>query len=157
MPPSGKHGYCDSNSRVPQVKQKIPAIDEVDIAVVGVSPARRPSLRYFEIVAAVGEVRSASDYLDVTDGKVVFPSKVRAKMFVVNSTGMLVALCIIVPLFLSNFFVVSMLVLGKGGDQSPEKQPSADGSNRYESFHVRPRFIWSQNAGAPSAFVTTSG
>jgi hypothetical protein len=156
MPSSGKHGYCDANSGVPQIKQKVSPVDEVDIAVVRVSPARWPRLRDFEIVAAVGEVRSASDYFDVTNCEMVFPAKMSAKMFVVDSTGMFVALYIIVPLFLSNFFVVSMLVLGKGGDQSPEKQPSTNSSNRCESFHVKPRFKWFQNADAPGAFVTKS-
>lgn len=121
---------------MPQVKQEIPTVDEVDIAVVGVSPARGPRLGYFEIVAAVGEVGSACHYFDVTDREMVIPAEMRAKMLVVDSTGMVIALYIIVLFFLSNFFVVSMLVLGKGGDQSREKQPSADGSNCCESFHV---------------------
>jgi hypothetical protein len=142
---------------VPQVKQKVSAVDEVDIAVVGVSPARRPRLRYFEIVAAVGEVRSAFHHFDVTNREMVIPAEMCAKMFVVDSTRMFVALYVIVPLFLSNFFVIAVLVLGNDRGHSCEKQSSADGSNRYESFHVGPRFIWSQNAGAPSAFVTTSG
>jgi hypothetical protein len=130
-PPSGKHGNRDSNSGVPQVKQKVSAVDEVDVAVVRVSPACRPRLCNFEVVAAVGEVRSAAYYLDVTNREVVIVAEMGTKMFVVDSTGMLVML-----FFLSSIFIISVLVLGNDGDQSCEKQSSANGSNCCESFHV---------------------
>jgi hypothetical protein len=132
-----------------QIKQKIPAIDEVDVTVVRVSPARGPRLRNFEIVAAVGEVGPASHDLDVTDREVVVPAEMRAKMFVVDATGMLVAL-----FSLSSIFIIAVFVLGKDGDHSREKQCGTDGSNCCESFHVKPRFKFSQNAGALAPFVT---
>jgi hypothetical protein len=132
-----------------QVKQKIPAIDEVDVTVVCVSPARGPRLRNFEIVAAVGEVGPASHDLDVTDREVVFAAEMSTKMFVVDATGMLV-----VPFFLSSIFIIAVVVLGKDGDHSREKQCGTDGSNCCESFHVKPRFKFSQNADALAPFVT---
>jgi uncharacterized membrane protein YdbT with pleckstrin-like domain len=78
----------------------------------------------------------ASDDFDVTDCEVVIVAKMGTKMFVVDSTGMLVMLVLIVSFLLSSTFIVVMLVLGKGGNHSREKQASANRSNGCESFHV---------------------
>jgi hypothetical protein len=119
-----------------QIKQKVSAIDEVDVAVVAVRPSSRPCVDNFKIVTAICEVRPASDDLDVTDCEVVIVAKMGTKMFVVDSTGMLVMLVLIVSFLLSSTFIVVMLVLGKGGNHSREKQASANRSNGCESFHV---------------------
>ncbi len=63
-------------------------------------------------------MRSAFNDFNVTDREMVIAAKVRAKMFVVNSTGMLIAALflsgmVIVPFFLLGLSFVSMFVLGK--------------------------------------------
>jgi len=123
---------------MPEIKQKISAVDKVDVAIVRISPARGPGLRNFKIVAAVCEVRPASDDLGVTDREVVIVAKMGTKMFIVDSTGVLVMLVLIVSFFLSRTFIVLMLVLGKRRNHSREKQASTNRSNRCESFHVKP-------------------
>ena len=120
---------------MPQVKQKISAIDKVDIGIVGVSPARRPRLGNFKIVAAVSKSWPAFNDLDMTDRKVVVPAKVRAEMFVCNA-AVFVVLFLIVLLFLSSILIVSMLVLGKRGNHSRKKHGRANRSDCCESFHV---------------------
>jgi hypothetical protein len=77
-----QHAYRDPHSRVPRIKQKIPAFDEIDIAVVGVCPSSRPGLSDFEAVATIAEVRMACDHSHVANGEVVLTSEVRAKMVV---------------------------------------------------------------------------
>jgi len=79
---SRHHGYRNPHSRVPHIRQKIPAFDEIDIAVVGVCPSSRPGLSDFEPVAAIGEVRMACQHSHAANGKVVLTSKVRVKMFI---------------------------------------------------------------------------
>ena len=76
------HGYRNPHSRVPHIRQKIPASDEIDIAVVGVCPSSRPGLSDFEPVATIREVRMACHHIHAANGKVVLTSKVRAKMFI---------------------------------------------------------------------------
>ena len=51
----------------------------------------------------------------------VIPAEMRAKMFVGDSTGMFVVLYVIVPLFLANFFVIAVLVLGNDRNHSCRK------------------------------------
>jgi hypothetical protein len=94
-------GYRDPYSRVPRIKQKIPAFDEVDIAVVGVCPSSRPGLPDFEPVAAVREVRVACHHGHVADSKVVLASKVRVKVFIGD-----------VPQFGASFFMCNVPFLG---------------------------------------------
>jgi hypothetical protein len=77
-----QHAYRDPHSRVPRIKQKIPAFDEIDIAVVGVCPSSRPGLSDFEAVATIAEVRMACLHGHVADSEVVLTSEVRAKMVV---------------------------------------------------------------------------
>jgi len=79
---SRRHGYRNPNSRVPRIKQKIPAFDEIDIAVVGVCPSSRPGLSDCEPVPAISEVLMACHHSHVANGKVVLTSKVLAKMFI---------------------------------------------------------------------------
>jgi len=79
---SRQHGYRNPHSRVPHIKQKIPAFDEIDIAVVAVSPSSRPGLSDFEPVAAIPEVRMACHHSHAANGKVVLTSEVRVKMFI---------------------------------------------------------------------------
>ena len=120
---------------MPQVKEKISAVDKVDVAIVRVSPARGPRLRDFKIVAAISKSWPPFHDLNMTDCEVVVPPKVRAKMFVCNA-AVFVVLFLIVLLFLSSIFIVSMLVLRKGGNHPRKKQASANRSNGCESFHV---------------------
>jgi hypothetical protein len=138
---------------MPQIEQKISTVDKVDVAIVRVSPARGPGLRNFKIVAAVSEVRPASDDLDVTDREVVIVAKMGTKMFVVDSTGMLVMLVLIFSFFLSSTFVVLMLVLGKRRNHSREKYGGANRSDCCESFHVKPLQV-SFRSRRTRAFVT---
>ena len=79
---SRRHGYRNPHSRVPHIRQKILASDEIDIAVVGVCPSSRPGLSNFEPVAAIREVRMARYHSHAPNGKVVLTSKVRVKMFI---------------------------------------------------------------------------
>jgi hypothetical protein len=133
----GKHSDRDSNSRMLQIKQKISAIDKVDIGIVCVSPSRGPRLRNFKIVAAVSKSRPPFHDLDMTDREVVVPAKMRAEMFVCYAPVFLV-LFLIMLLFLSSIFIVSMLVLGKRGNHSRKKHSRANRSQCCESFHVKP-------------------
>jgi hypothetical protein len=86
---------------VPRIKQKIPAFDEIDIAVVGVCPSSRPGLSDCEPVPAISEVLMACHHSHVANGKVVLTSKVLAKMFIWNSPKLHV------PLFMCNAFLMN--------------------------------------------------
>jgi hypothetical protein len=90
---------------VPHIKQKIPAFDEIDIAVVGICPSSRPGLSDFEPVATIPEVRMACLHSHVADGKVVLTSEVRAKMVIRNSPKLHV------PLFMCNALLMSHVPL----------------------------------------------
>jgi hypothetical protein len=98
---SGHHGDSDPHSWVPRIKQKIPALDEIDIAVVGVGPSSRPGLSDFESVPAVPKARMACHHSHVADSKVVLASKVGAKMFIRNS-----------PMLGVSLFMSNMLFMG---------------------------------------------
>ena len=79
---SRHHGNCNPHSRVPHIKQKIPAFDGIDVAVIGIGPSSRPGLSDFEPVAAIREARMACHHSHAANGKVVLTSKVRVKMFI---------------------------------------------------------------------------
>jgi hypothetical protein len=79
---SRHHGYRNPHSWVPRIKQKIPAFDGIDIAVVGVCPSSRPGLSDCEPVAAIREMLMACHHSHAANGKVVLTSKVRVKMFI---------------------------------------------------------------------------
>ena len=79
---SRHHSYRNPHSRVPSIKQKIPAFDEIDIAVVGIGPSSRPGLSDLEPVATIREVRMACHHTHVANRKVVLTSKVRVKMVI---------------------------------------------------------------------------
>jgi hypothetical protein len=79
---SWHHGYRNPHFRVAHIKQKIPAFDEIDIAVVGVCPSSRPGLADCEPVATIREVLMACHHSHTANGKVVLTSKVRAKMLI---------------------------------------------------------------------------
>jgi hypothetical protein len=104
---SGHHGDSDPYSRVPRIKQEIPAPNEIDIAVVGVGPSSRPGLPDFESVPAVGEAGMTCHHGHVADSKVVLASKVGAKMVIRNSPQLGVSL------FMSDMLLMSdMLFVG---------------------------------------------
>jgi hypothetical protein len=68
-------------------------------------------------------MRSASDDSYVADGEVVFPSEVRAEVFVFDPAGLLMLhLVLIVSFFLSNLSVsfFPVLFLGKSGNHSAQ-------------------------------------
>jgi hypothetical protein len=122
---SGKHGDRNANSRVPQIKHVVPAVDEVDVNVVGISPSHGPGLSNLKPVAAVLKARPAFEDFDVTDREVMFVAEVSAKMVIFNAAGMLFVTFLVVPLFLLNVFVfvamiVVMIVLGKDRDHPCE-------------------------------------
>jgi len=103
-----KHRNRDPNSRVPQVKKKISAIDEVDVAVVVVGPSPRPRINDLEIVAAVCEVRTASDNSHVPDGEMMIVSEMLTEMRIVDPAHVFVMAHLIMVLFLPG---VTMFVL----------------------------------------------
>ena len=49
----------DTNPRVQQIKEEIFSIDIVDVAVIRVSPARRPRIHKLETISAVLKLRPA--------------------------------------------------------------------------------------------------
>ncbi len=51
----------DANARVQQIEQEIFAVDVIDVAIVGVSPAYRPRVDELKAVAAVLKLRLARD------------------------------------------------------------------------------------------------
>lgn len=81
---SGHYGDSDPRSWVPRIKQEIPAVNEIDIAMVGVGPSSRPGLPDFESVPAIREARMTRHHSYVADSKVVLASKMGTKMFVRN-------------------------------------------------------------------------
>ena len=105
-----KHDDFYPDARVHQIKQKVASIDEVDVAVICVSPTHRPRLHDFEVVAAVGKTRSAFDHLDVADGEVMLPSEVRTEM-VVGNPAMLLVFCRIVFVLVLDLIVVLVLIV----------------------------------------------
>ena len=69
-------------------------------------------------------MRSASDDSYVADREVVFPSEVRSEVLVLDATHVLVLLALllvlIVPFFVSSFFFVPVLLLGKSRNYSAQ-------------------------------------
>ena len=128
---------------MPHIKHVISAVDEVDVAVVGVGPPNEPWLGNLKVVAAVGETRPTFHDFDVTDREVVFATKVSTEMFICNAAGMLVVTFLIVPFFLASlfFFFISVLVLSNYGEHSCEKNCGTNGTHCCESLHCEnPRF-----------------
>src|SRR5579863_5658965 len=52
LPVSRHNVDRDPDARVPHVEQEVPAVDEVDVAIVSISPAGGPGVNEGEIVSA---------------------------------------------------------------------------------------------------------
>jgi hypothetical protein len=110
---SGYYGNRNPHSRVPWIKQKIAAFDEIDIAMVGVCPSSRPGLSDFEMVAAVPKMRMARHHSQVAHGKVVLTSKVRPKMFIGNVSQLGASFFMLdMPLFSAPLLMGDMALFG---------------------------------------------
>src|ERR1700683_4414921 len=95
------------------MNQIISAVNEVDVGIVVVRPSMRPCVHNFEVVAAVGEMRPASENGDVPDGEMVVVAKMRAEVFVINAAPCFCVLLVV--LFLPRLIVMLVVVLGISG------------------------------------------
>ena len=77
-----KHRHRNPNSRMPQIKHIVSAVDEVDVAVICVGPPTWPWLGNLKIVTTVREMGPAFHYFDVTNREVVFAAKMCTEMFI---------------------------------------------------------------------------
>ncbi len=126
----------DAHSWVPQVEEEISTVDEIDVAVVIVRPCVRPRIDDFKVVAAVGEMRPASDESDVADGEMMVVAEMRPEMSVVDSAHFLSMLdVLIVPLFLAG--VVVVIVLRKRSQRASQQECPTDADNYDKSIHDR--------------------
>jgi hypothetical protein len=73
---------------VKQVKQKILSIDILDIAVVGVSPFRRPRIDEHERVTAIKETGRTFYHDGALDREMMFPSELRSELLLGNVSAL---------------------------------------------------------------------
>lgn len=117
----------------------------------------RPRVDDFKVVSAVPEVGPAADDFHMTDGEVVIVSEVSPKMGVVDAARVLIVPHFLLPGFIVAFFLagvvvaslVSVFVLGKGGERSSEKQCSTNAGSYRESFHSDLKFRFSEALPEP--------
>src|SRR5579863_2035508 len=80
------YGDCDADAGMEKIEQEIFAIYIVDIAIIGVVPARRPGINHHECIAAVGEARRAIDHGDAVDVKHVLTTVAGAETVIRNAS-----------------------------------------------------------------------
>jgi hypothetical protein len=126
---------------MPQIKQKVSAIDKVDVAVVVVRPSMRPGVHNFKVIAAVTEVRPASDNRHVTDGEMVIVAKMLAEMFIVDAAMLFAPFLVIMPFFLPRVIapLISVLILAESGHRRSQQKRNTDAASYQQSLHSDPR------------------
>ncbi len=118
-----------------QVKQEVSTIDEVDVAVVGVGPTVRPRIHDFEVISAVGEVRTPADNGHMPDGEVMIVSEMRAKVRIINPLSLSHVRIVMFLLPRIIVMLIPMLVLSEGRDRSAQQKCPAHSTHYQKSFH----------------------
>ena len=93
---------------MPHVEQEVPAFDEVDVAVVFISPARWPGVNEGEVISAIGEAPFPADHRHMADCEMVIATETLAKMFIGDATVLASFLMVLfsgIPVFLSMLFL----------------------------------------------------
>jgi hypothetical protein len=109
-----------------EIEKIVASVNILDIDVVVVGPAGGPGLGNLKVITAVGEMRSASDHVYVTDGEVMVVAEVRLVMLIRNPPALFVVF------FLPSVLVLSLLVmilLGKSGHSPTQKEGSTDAAD----------------------------
>jgi hypothetical protein len=108
---------------MPQVEEIVSAVDEVDVAIVAISPARRPRVSEGEIVSTVGEAALAADYRHVANCEMVIVTETLVKVLIGDATVLVSFPVLVVPLFLSSVPVfLPVLLLSQRRECSREKE-----------------------------------
>jgi hypothetical protein len=71
----------------------------------------RPGIDDLEVVAAVGEVRSAAHDSYVPDGEVMSPAKMITKVRIVDAAHVIVMAHLVVPFLVVMFFLSRLIVV----------------------------------------------
>jgi hypothetical protein len=95
---------------VPQVEQVVSSVYEINVNIIRVSPTVWPRLNQCEVISTVSEPALAIHDCDVTDSEMMLPPEARAEVLVRNAP-LSVFFVLIVPLFLSNFVMMFVLLL----------------------------------------------
>ena len=106
----------------------------------------RPRVYDFEVVTAVGKVRTPAHHSHVADGEVMVAPEMIMKMSVVDTLHMLIVpdfrlrmlvmlYLVVMSLFLPFFFLV-MFVLRESCDRSRQQECGTNSPNCNESLHV---------------------
>src|ERR1700722_271639 len=76
-----------TNTRVNQIDQVVLSVDVVDVAIVGISPVRRPGIDQFKVIAAILKLRTTlNDYGSCIE--VMFPAELGVESIVWNVSAL---------------------------------------------------------------------
>jgi hypothetical protein len=148
---------------MPHIKQKVLAIDKINVAGIGIRPAGGPSLPNLETVATIQEARVACHDGHVLDGKVMLTPEVLVKMCIGNAPDLSSPLGMgnmlfmrhvllvgnvplfgvpffmrLVPLFLVDLFsfFVFVVVLGRSRNCTCQEERRRNSNDDCESLHI---------------------